>query len=88
MNLTLRQYQKDILNKLYRILKIKNSCLLSLPTGAGKTVLMSAWAEKMAKDNKKTLIIVDREELVFQTLKYFHKLHSDSLPLRIHIKSH
>ena len=32
---------------------------------------MSAWAEKMAKDNKKTLIIVDREELVFQTLKYF-----------------
>ena len=25
----------------------------------------------MAKDNKKTLIIVDREELVFQTLKYF-----------------
>ena len=32
---------------------------------------MSAWAKKMAKDNKKTLIIVDREELVFQTLKYF-----------------
>lgn len=34
MSVVLRQYQKDILNKLYRILKIKNSCIMSLPTGA------------------------------------------------------
>lgn len=63
----LRQYQKDYLNKLVRILKSKNSCILTLPTGAGKTVMMTEWAAKMAKQGKRTLIIVDREELVFQT---------------------
>ena len=71
MKLKLRDYQKNILNKLMKVLKTKNSCLLSLPTGAGKTFMMAAWAEKMASYGKKTLIIVDREELVFQTLKYF-----------------
>lgn len=63
----LRQYQKDYLNKLIKILKSKNSCILTLPTGAGKTVMMTEWAAKMAKQGKRTLIIVDREELVFQT---------------------
>lgn len=63
----LRQYQKDYLNKLVKILKTKNSCILTLPTGAGKTIMMTEWAAKMAKQGKKTLIIVDREELVFQT---------------------
>lgn len=63
----LRQYQKDYLNKLLKILKSKNSCILTLPTGAGKTVMMTEWAAKMAKQGKRTLIIVDREELVFQT---------------------
>ena len=63
----LRQYQKDYLNKLVKILKSKNSCILTLPTGAGKTVMMTEWAAKMAKQGKRTLIIVDREELVFQT---------------------
>lgn len=63
----LRQYQKDYLNKLVKILKRKNSCILTLPTGAGKTVMMTEWAAKMAKQGKRTLIIVDREELVFQT---------------------
>lgn len=63
----LRAYQKDYLNKLLKILKSKNSCILTLPTGAGKTVMMTEWAAKMAKQGKRTLIIVDREELVFQT---------------------
>lgn len=65
--IALRQYQKDYLNKLVKILKSKNSCILTLPTGAGKTVMMTEWAAKMAKQGKRTLIIVDREELVFQT---------------------
>lgn len=65
----LRQYQKDYLNKLIKILKTKKSCLLCLPTGAGKTVMMTEWALKMAEKGKRTLIIVDREELVFQTDK-------------------
>ena len=65
----LRQYQKDYLNKLVKILKTKNSCIMALPTGAGKTVMMTEWASKMAERGKRTLIIVDREELVFQTDK-------------------
>ena len=65
----LRQYQKDYLNKLIKILKTKKSCLLCLPTGAGKTVMMTEWALKMAEKGKRTLIIVDREELIFQTDK-------------------
>lgn len=65
----LRQYQKDYLNKLNKILKTKNSCILTLPTGAGKTIMMTEWARKFAEKGKRTLIIVDREELVFQTDK-------------------
>ena len=65
----LRQYQKDYLNKLLKILKGKKSCIMALPTGAGKTVMMTEWARKNAKFGKRTLIIVDREELVFQTDK-------------------
>ena len=65
----LRPYQKDYLNKLNKILRTKNSCILTLPTGAGKTIMMTEWARKMAKKGKRTLIIVDREELVFQTDK-------------------
>lgn len=66
----LRQYQKDYLNKLHKILKTKKSCILTLPTGAGKTIMMTEWARKMAeKYGKRTLIIVDQEELVFQTDK-------------------
>ena len=65
----LRQYQKDYLNKLNKILKNKNSCIMALPTGAGKTIMMTEWARKMAEKGQRTLIIVDREELVFQTDK-------------------
>lgn len=65
----LRPYQKDYLNKLNKILRTKNSCILTLPTGAGKTIMMTEWARKFAEKGKRTLIIVDREELVFQTDK-------------------
>lgn len=64
----LRQYQKDSLNELYKQLKTKNKILLSLPTGAGKTVMMAEWAEKMAQKGLRTAIIVDRIELIQQTL--------------------
>lgn len=63
----LRQYQKDSLNKLYKVLKEKSKVLLSLPTGAGKTVMMAEWANKMAQKGLRTAIIVDRIELIQQT---------------------
>lgn len=64
----LREYQKKALNNLYKSLKSNNKVLLSLPTGAGKTIMMATWALKMAQSNKRTAIIVDRIELVQQTL--------------------
>ena len=70
----LRQYQKDSLNELYKRLQSDNRVLLSLPTGAGKTVMMAEWAHKMAQYNKRTAIIVDRIELVQQT---YDKLNGD-----------
>lgn len=63
----LRQYQKDVLNKLYKALKTNSKVLLSLPTGAGKTIMMSEWAKKMSQKGLRTAIIVDRLELIQQT---------------------
>lgn len=65
----LRDYQKDALNALYKSLKKNDKVLLALPTGAGKTVMMVEWALKMMQQNKRTAIIVDRIELLQQTLQ-------------------
>ena len=65
--LQLRDYQKTILNKLAKSCRTNNKILLSLPTGAGKTIMMYEWAHHMAQKNKRTVIIVDREELIEQT---------------------
>lgn len=62
----LRQYQKDILNKLHRSLKNHNKVLVQAPTGAGKTVMMSAYAKLLTKQQKYTLIIVDKLEILNQ----------------------
>ena len=67
MSILLRKYQKDTLNKLYKKLLEHNRVALSLPTGAGKTVMMAQWANVMKSKGKKTAIIVDRVELVQQT---------------------
>lgn len=68
----LRYYQKIVLNKLFIKLKTTNKIALSLPTGAGKTVMMVEWAKAMyEKYNHSTVIIVDRIELVQQTYDAF-----------------
>ena len=64
--LQLRDYQKQTLNKLAKSCTKHNKILLSLPTGAGKTLMMYEWARHMAQKNKRTIIIVDREELIEQ----------------------
>ena len=73
--LKLRKYQSDALNKLYKSYKEgRKRILLSLPTGAGKTVMMTEWAIKMRDRGLKTAIVVDRVELVDQT---YDKLNGD-----------
>ena len=63
----LRQYQKDILNKLWQSLKEHDRVLVSAPTGAGKTVMASALIHELVKRGNKIAFVVDSEELIKQT---------------------
>lgn len=63
----LRQYQKDILNKLWQSLKEHDKVLVSAPTGAGKTVMASALIHELVKRENKIAFVVDSEELIKQT---------------------
>lgn len=62
----LRQYQKDILNKLHRNLKNNNKVLVQAPTGAGKTVMVSSFVKYLAKFRKNVLVVVDKLEILNQ----------------------
>jgi superfamily II DNA or RNA helicase len=68
MQIEQRQYQLDVIEDVVRQLgKYKNVCL-QLPTGAGKTVAFSMLAHRFyEKTGKKTLILVHREELMYQS---------------------
>lgn len=63
----LRQYQKDILSKLWRSLRTDNKVLVQAPTGAGKTVMISSYIETvLTVRNKRVLIVVDKLEILQQ----------------------
>lgn len=63
----LRQYQKDILSKLWRNLRTNNKILVQAPTGAGKTVMISSYIEHvLLVRNKRVLIVVDKLEILQQ----------------------
>ena len=71
MSIILREYQKKICQALGRALDNKTKMiLLSAPTGAGKTVIFTDFAKRIIKIGLKTLIIVDRVELVTQTRRH------------------
>ena len=69
--MSLRQYQKDILNALWKSLKTNDKVLLSAPTGSGKTVMASAFIDYVVKQNKRIAFVVDRIELVKQSRDTF-----------------
>ena len=69
MSFVLRQYQKNILNKLWSCLKDQDRVLVSAPTGAGKTVMAGALIHELVKRGKKIAFVVDSEELIKQTEK-------------------
>ena len=67
--LQLRDYQKECLDIILSESKGGvNRQLVSLPTGSGKTIIMSAIAQNL---NKKTLILAHREELIQQAVDKF-----------------
>lgn len=70
MKKILRQYQKDLLDEIiYKLPKVQSLCV-QLSTGGGKTVIFT---ELVSILNSKTLILVDSEDLVKQTVDTFSK---------------
>ncbi len=66
MTIALRDYQNECIDTVLNEFQSGiNRQLISLPTGSGKTIIMSAIAKQI---NKKTLILAHREELIQQTV--------------------
>ena len=75
--IVLRDYQKEIIDKVMFHLSFKNRCCVSLATGGGKTVIFSELVRRL---NGKTLVCVHREELVRQTSATLLKEHDLLIP--------
>ena len=73
----LRDYQKDAMKKIAASLKKVDRVILSLPTGAGKTVI-AAMVVKHLKEGKKVVFVADRQTLVYQTAARFDEYDIDS----------
>jgi len=64
----LRQYQKDVLNKLIQVeRKGKRRIILQAATGSGKTVMAAALVKAFVDKGKKVLFLAHRRELIIQT---------------------
>lgn len=77
MSFELREYQKEIINKVVNHLKHEDRCCVSLATGGGKTVVFSKLVEQL---NSSVLICVHREELVHQTSRTLSLEHDLLIP--------
>ena len=68
----LRDYQKEAILNLRKALKQGHKrILLSLPTGAGKTIIAKAISELMLQKNKRLIFTANRKELITQTIDKF-----------------
>jgi superfamily II DNA or RNA helicase len=66
----LRPYQKRIVDNAEKALKKHNNTLVCAPTGAGKTVIMAALADRMGG---RTLVLQHRDVLLSQNMSRFQK---------------
>lgn len=85
MAIQLRDYQQEAGKRIVKaIAEGKKRLLFNMATGAGKTVSMSDFALRVASRGMNTLIIVDRTELLGQTVRFqtpeqpFGRLTSDT----------
>ena len=69
----LRDYQKAAKLAIYKEWEDKNSTLLVLPTGCGKTIVFGSIARDRAEDGR-VLILAHREELLTQASDKIHKI--------------
>lgn len=67
----LRPYQEQMVSKAVAALKKHGDTLAVAPTGAGKTVLLSALAGRVGG---KQLILQHRDELTFQNAKKYREV--------------
>jgi len=74
MNIQLRPYQEDLLNNINKSLQTNKLVLATAPTGAGKTILAFQFIKEHTEAGKRILFVVNREELVFQSLDKFREL--------------
>lgn len=78
MSHTLRRYQSDGINGIFRHWREgKRSILFQMPTGTGKTVLFSEIVRRGFIADKKILIVVHRKELIEQITNKLKSLNID-----------
>lgn len=75
MTIELRNYQTDLINKLYESWKTKNRALLQCPTGGGKTAIAMEVIKQIQRCNPDSVIrfIVHRKELCRQVSDVMHE---------------
>lgn len=66
----LRDYQKEILNKVRHAFKNHRKVMLQSPTGSGKSVLAAAIIEAAVSKGKKVLFLTERITLALQMAKH------------------
>ena len=69
----LRDYQIAAKKAIFEEWKDKNSTLLVLPTGCGKTIVFGSIARDRARDGR-VLILAHREELLTQASDKIHRI--------------
>ena len=70
----LRQYQEVAVNAASDALDKYNNTLVVAPTGAGKTIMLSALVGKRQIKDKNVLVLQHRDELVNQNISKFKKV--------------
>ena len=70
----LRGYQEAAINAASDALDKHGNTLVVAPTGAGKTIMLSALVGKRFEKNQNILILQHRDELVAQNSSKFHKV--------------
>ena len=70
----LREYQKIAINDASDALDKHGNTLVVAPTGAGKTIMLSALVGKRHKSSQNVLVLQHRDELVSQNSNKFHRV--------------
>ena len=70
----LRPYQEAAINDACKALDTHKNTIVVAPTGAGKTIMLSALVGKRYEDGKKILVMQHRDELVDQNKSKFERI--------------